>query len=373
MGRNNIEVKKMNRNSIYTYILKGSVVSKHEIAQSLQLSIPTVAQGLQDLQELSLVTEEGMLNSTGGRKAKGYMCIRDAKVAIGMDITENHISLVMLDLAGQIILSKRKRIEVHDDEKFYLALKNEVEELIENSGINRDRILGMGISLPAIVDETGQKIYALYEKMSISKEFYHIMTQYFEFPIILTNDANSSGKAELGLRGDYENSVYFSLSHTMGGAIFINGQLFGGNDQRGGEIGHMTLIPGGRQCYCGRKGCADAYCASKVLSDAVNGSIEDFFKQLEQGDEHCKQVWNEYLDYLALEVHNLHIVFDCYIVIGGYVGQYINHYIHDLRRRVQKIDTYIEDASFLQASALKYEAPAIGAASVFIEQFKEQV
>jgi len=373
MGRNNIEVKKMNRNSIFMYILKSSVVSKHEIAQSLQLSIPTVSQGLQELQELKLVTEEGMLDSTGGRKAKGYSCIRDAKVALGIDITENHINLVIIDLAEQVIQSRRKRIKLNDDESSYITLRDEVEVLIESSGINPDKILGMGISLPAIIDETGQKIFALYEKMNISKGFYHIIKKYFTFPVILANDANSSGKTAIGLKDNYENVVYFSLSYTMGGAIFIHGQLFGGNDQRGGEIGHMTLAPNGRQCYCGRKGCADAYCASKVLSDAAGGSLEEFFKRLGQEEEYCTQVWDEYLNYLALAVHNLHIVFDSDIIIGGYVGQYINPYMDDLRSRVQKIDIYIEDTSFLQASVLQYESPAIGAASVFIDQFKEQV
>ncbi|MDD3141808.1 MAG: N-acetylglucosamine repressor, partial [Lachnospiraceae bacterium] len=86
-----------------------------------------------------------------------------------------------------------------------------------------------------------------------------------------------------------------------------------------------------------------------------------------------ERIWDEYLYYLSIAIHNLHMAFDSDIIIGGYVGQYINRYMDELKSRVRKIDTYVGEASFLKASALKHEAPAIGAASVFIEQFIQQI
>jgi predicted NBD/HSP70 family sugar kinase len=373
MARNNIEVKKLNRNSIFTFLLGKEVVSKHDIAEKLKLSIPTVAQGLKELEELGLVSEEGALDSTGGRKARGYSGKGLARVALGVDITENHISMVILDLKGNVVSVKRKRMKVYDAESSYLELSEEIWALIKANKIETSTILGMGISLPAIIDENGQKINALYERMTISRDFYGIMSQYFSFPIKLVNDANSGGKAELRCRKDSENIIYLSLSHTLGGALLIRGQLFSGNSQRGGEIGHMTLIPGGRQCYCGRQGCLDAYCATKILEDAAEGDLEHFFENVSKKDELAMNIWNEYLDYLSIAIHNIHMVFDIDIVIGGNLGIYINDYLDELKSRVKKIDTYIDDVSFLKVSKLKYEAPAIGASSYFIESFINRV
>ena len=83
---NNLEVRKANRNRIYRYIHQKKQVSKQEIAHALRMSLPTVTQNLKDLMDQSLVTEAGMLESTGGRKAAAYscdfsvkMCIRDSR------------------------------------------------------------------------------------------------------------------------------------------------------------------------------------------------------------------------------------------------------------------------------------------------------
>jgi len=373
MVRNNIEVKKLNRNRIFNYLLAGEVVSKHDLAAALKLSIPTVAQGLKELEGLGLVSEEGALNSIGGRKARGFAGKELARVALGVDITENHISMVIVDLKGNVVSAQRKRMRIYDDERSYMELSENIQELITANKIETSTILGLGVSLPAIIDETGQKINDIYERMTISKDFYGIMSRYFAFPIHLLNDANSGGKAELRRRKNSDNIIYFSLSHTLGGALLIRGQLFSGANQRGGEIGHMTLVPGGRQCYCGRLGCLNAYCATKTLEDVACGSLEKFFENLQKKDKTCMEIWDEYLDYLSIAVHNIYMVFDIDIVIGGNLGIYINDYLDDLKLRVKKIDTYVDDVSFLKASTLKYEAPAIGAASFFIENFIDRV
>ncbi|WP_342759005.1 ROK family transcriptional regulator [Kineothrix sedimenti] len=374
MAKTNMEVKRMNRNTIFRYILKKDIVSKLDIAEALHLSVPTVAQGLMDLEEKGLVTEEGVFDSTGGRKAKRYSCIKAAKTALGVDITANHINIVMVDLAEQSIISVRKKFKIfYDNDTSYTVLKDEIEKVIYDSGVAYDSILGMGISLPAIIDKSGEVIYASYEKMKIDADFHHILSGHFSFPILLTNDANSGGRAEANLLEDVDDVIYFSLSQTVGGSIMINRQLFYGQNQRGGEFGHMTLMVDGPACYCGRKGCVDIYCSSVILSDETEGNLELFFRKVEEGEEKCVRIWDGYLDNLAIAVHNLYMVFDSDIIIGGYVGIHIGKYLEDLKERVKKIDTHVKNADFIRASKLKYEAPAIGAASIFIEEFRKQI
>ncbi|MGF6365923.1 putative NBD/HSP70 family sugar kinase [Aequitasia blattaphilus] len=369
MRLSNIEVKKMNRNSILQYMLKADAVQKNTIAEDIRLSFPTVTQGLKDLEEIGLIKEEGTLKSIGGRKAMSYRCVKDAKVALGLDITRNHINIVMINLAREIMYSRRVRMRIHDKAESYEKLKATIEEFIKESRIPEKKILGLGISLPAIIDETGTKMHALHEQMEISYRLYDIVKKWFSFPIILENDANSAGKAEMNFRGTKRESVYLFVSQTVGGAIIIDGNVFYGKMRRGGEFGHITLYPGGKPCFCGRKGCINAYCATKVLSDMTNDDLNLFFEGLEQKNEKYIKAWNQYLDDLALAIHDLNMAFDSEVIIGGYLGQYIGLYMEELRERVKKLDPFIEDLSFIIPAALKYEASAIGVADVFIEKF----
>lgn len=373
MGLSNIEVKKMNKISILHYMLKSEAVPKNSIAEDTHLSLPTVAQVLKELEEIGLIKEEGMLESIGGRKAKSYSCIKDAKVSVGVDITANHINIVIVDLAKQILYEKRVRIRLYDDPDSYHELQSIVTEAIYESRISQDKILGWGISLPAIIGATGSKIYAMHEQMDLSHQLYDIVKDWFPFPVCLENDANSAGKAEIALSGTDKDTIYFFISQSVGGAIILDGRVFYGKSQRGGEIGHMTLFPGGRPCYCGRIGCLNAYCSTKILSDITEEDLGKFFDRLKEKEKKCVEVWEEYLDHLALAVHNLNMAFDSEIVIGGYLGQYMKPYMKDLRERVQQIDKFLTDTSFMKQAVLKYEASAIGVAAVFIERFIEHI
>ena len=79
-----------------------------ELSQRLALSWPTILQNVKELVELGLVQEVGQYESTGGRKAKAYAPVREARLAIGLDLTGNHVSVVLVDLSGQVVRYQRK-------------------------------------------------------------------------------------------------------------------------------------------------------------------------------------------------------------------------------------------------------------------------
>lgn len=373
MGLSNIEVKRMNRNNILRYMLANGSNAKNTIAAALDLSIPTVAQCLKELQEQGLVEEEGTMKSIGGRKAMTFRAIPDAKIAVGVDITRNHANIVVTDLAMNVIHFSRKKIRMYDEAESYAQLHALIDAVIQESGVKMDRILGMGVSLPAIIDENGTKIYAMHEPMQISYHLYEIIKNWFPFPVSLGNDADSAGRAELIDRGVTDNRLFFFVSPSVGGSVFINGETFYGHNRRAGEFGHMTLVPDGKKCYCGRAGCVNSYCSTENLSDLTDGDLGEFFERLKKQDEICLKTWDKYLDYLALAIHNLMTSFDMDMVIGGYLGQYLGDYMDDLKNRVRKFDSYLTGSDFVQPARLKYEASALGAANIFLERYISEV
>lgn len=373
MGLNNIEVKRVNRNNLLRHMLSAEQISKSSAASALHLSIPTVTQCLNDLQAMGLAREEGAMDSIGGRKSMAYRCIKDAKVAVGVDITRSHVNIVVIDLALNLLYSERVNIRLYDKEESYEMLREIINNSIEESGVDTDSILGLGISLPAIIDETGTKILGMHEEMEITYHLYDVVNKWFPFPVYMQNDANSAGRAELKIRNSMENMVYFFVSMSVGGAIMINGEPVYGRYRRAGEFGHMTLIPGGRKCYCGRSGCVNAYCSTNLLAECADGNLQEFFQRLEDGDESCRELWEMYMNSLAQAIHNLIAAFDMTVIIGGYLGQYIGPYMRNLENRIEKMNYHLTDMPFIQQAVLKYEASAIGAAGIFVEQFLAEI
>ena len=363
-----MELKKINRNATYKFLYMHDPVSIQEIAYTLKMSLPTVTQNLKELQEKDLIVETGLLKSTGGRKAKAIAYNSIAKYAVGLDITQNHVGIVLIDLHGKLIKNIRIYYPFINSKEYFQGVGYYVQDFITNCKIENSRILGVGIALPAILSDDRQTVdYAsvIDLKGGSVKDF----SEFISYPCILSNDANAAGFAELWGEQYIQNSVYISLNNSVGGAIIIDKKIYIGQNQRGGEFGHMTIVPNGRTCYCGQKGCVDAYCSAKVLSDSTNGNIAEFFRLLKLNSEPQKTIWKEYAAHLAVTINNLRMLYDCNVILGGYAGAHMDDYIEYLRELVSKRNTFEVDGQYLHVCKYKLEATAVGAALQHVEIF----
>lgn len=365
-----MENKKANKARIAKFIYIKKETSKQEISQVLGLSMPTVLQNVKALIESGLVKEVGEYQSTGGRKAKALSIDGDYIYSIGLDITRHHISLVLVDAKGQLKFKERLRKDYENTMDYYASLGRSIEQFIQANTINEERILGVGISIPGIIDEKLSVLVRshILEVTNISLKNF---SQFIKFDTCFRNDANSAAYAELHIREG--NEIYLSLSNTVGGAISMNGQIYMGDYYKSAEFGHMIIQMNGESCYCGKKGCVDAYCSARVLAQHADDDIEVFFKELEIGNLSYKQVWSIYLDYLAVVITNLRMTFDCDIVLGGYVGGYLNHYMVELQQSILKYNNFEMDTSYVKSGKYKLEASAIGAGLEFIETYFDYI
>ena len=97
--------------------------------------------------------------------------------------------------------------------------------------------------------------------------------------------------------------------------------------------------------------------------------IGDFFEDLKSGNRKFIELWDKYLDYLAIVINNLIMVYDCRVIVGGYVGSFIEPYIDILREKVEKRNTFEVDCSYIEPCSYKLEASALGAALLQIDAF----
>ena len=261
---------------------------------------------------------------------------------------------------------RRVRMKFSPDASYCQELSVLTSEFLKDTEY-QERILGLGISIPGIIS---QKDHLLIKSHALQLENYSLsfLEQAFDLPVYFENDANAAMMAEDINR--YRNAIYLSLNNTLGGAFCIDGKLFQGENQKAGEFGHMILVPGGKKCYCGKAGCADAYCAASALTDEEQEmTLEQFMEKVEQKNTKTVEKWNQYLDNLAILISNLRMAYDTDIILGGEVGGYLSEYMIPLGEKVMAYNGFEHDVRYLKNCSYKREASAVGAAKHFLSEY----
>ena len=98
-------------------------------------------------------------------------------------------------------------------------------------------------------------------------DFKQEFAKYTDRPFVLSNDANAAAYGEFvygGARG-MNHFIMITLGTGVGSGIVVDGRLVHGSTGTAGELGHNILIPDGRRCSCGRKGCLEAYTSARGI------------------------------------------------------------------------------------------------------------
>jgi glucokinase len=102
-------------------------------------------------------------------------------------------------------------------------------------------------------------------------------------PTVMDNDANAGaiGEAEFGAGKGYSPLFYMTLSTGIGGGIYADGRVWRGADSYAGEIGHLTIRPGGPECLCGARGCFERMCSGLWLERDYGKPAKELMRDAE--------------------------------------------------------------------------------------------
>ncbi|SPT71258.1 N-acetylmannosamine kinase [Anaerobiospirillum thomasii] len=135
-----------------------------------------------------------------------------------------------------------------------------------------------------------------------------------------------------------------------------------GLNNRTGEVGHLTLVPNGRLCYCGKEGCVDPYLNESALLSGIDKNIEEFFINLNTNPSLNRlESYNRYIKYLAILINNLNNALDVKIILGGTIGPHLYDRLDILQNEIMRIASYPIDNIFLKPTIFEQPA-AFGAA-----------
>ena len=180
--------------------------------------------------------------------------------SIGIDIggTNTDIGLVRDD--GHCMAKKNLPTNKYFDASIYVSdICDQIKALMAENEVTA--IDGIGIAAPAGNFYTGCIENATNLNFKGVIDLAAMFHGHLDVPVVVSNDANAAAYGELvygGAKG-MKHFVMFTLGTGVGSGIVVDGKLVHGKTGGAGELGHAILIPEGRPCGCGRKGCLETY------------------------------------------------------------------------------------------------------------------
>ncbi|WP_461204943.1 ROK family transcriptional regulator [Clostridium sp. DL1XJH146] len=357
------QIREINRVKILNYIKNKETITKQRISKSLKLSIPTVTSVINQLIEDGFVSEAGVAKSTGGRKPVVLQFEKNAKYSIGVNIMTDRIQVLLVNLAMEEIedvnFTYNKALEF---ERVLEKLKSKIRVIMKKNKIDKNQVIGMGISLPGIVEEDALVLQNA-PNLNIRDFDFNSLKKELDIPLFIENEANVAALAEVKL-GNYKMArhvVYISITDGVGTGIVINHQIFKSINKKAGEFGHMRISNENKRCNCGRTGCWELYASKEALYciiEAKTGkrieNIDDIVEESLSNMDNYKDALQEYMDNVLIGIENIILALNPeYVIIGGEMGKY-----------EEALHKYIESTQNLKSSILEYEGTRIVFASL---------
>lgn len=186
------------------------------------------------------------------------------ETALGIDIGGTNTAYGIVDRNGNVIIEDSiERKDYGNAGEFAKKLSTGIRKLISESGNDLD-IKGLGIGAPNGNFYDGTIEFAPNLPWKGVVNFVELFKQYFDFPIILTNDAKAAAIGEMmyGAAKGMKNFILITLGTGLGSGFVANGELIYGHDGFAGELGHTHAVKDGRLCGCGRRGCLEQYASA---------------------------------------------------------------------------------------------------------------
>lgn len=379
-------MKSLNRSVILNIIREKGPISRADIAKLTKLTPPTVGNLVKELMYSEMVIETVLGESSGGRKPTMLTLNSNAFHVIGLDIGSHHLKVIITNMEGMLIKKEMYPMpEVVSNESLLDLLKKAISAIKTEAEITVDRIIGIGVGMHGIVDvENGISVFAPnlnLKNIEIKKQ----LEQEFNMLVQVDNDARAMSLGELwfGNGTGVDSLVCINVGRGVGAGIIIDGKLFRGHDNIGGEIGHMTIDLNGPKCSCGNNGCLQAFASGPAIAATAQKAAsvqesklatfelteidgEAVYQAAVEGDQLSQHILRQAGVYLGVGITNLiHMVNPERIIIGGGVSNAkefllpaINETIaqRGLTGSVQKTEILIskfgEDATAIGAIAL---------------------
>lgn len=198
------------------------------------------------------------------------------KVVAGVDIGGTNTVYGLVDTNGKVLAEGHlKTTDYPEINGFVKALGAGVKKLL--AGKKDLELAGIGIGAPDANYHRGTIEHAPNLAWKGIVPLGDLVKKELKVPVAVTNDANAAAMGEMVFGGakKMKDFIILTLGTGLGSGIVVDGKLVYGHTGFAGEVGHLTVVPGGRECGCGRKGCLEAYASASGLVKTASMMISE--------------------------------------------------------------------------------------------------
>lgn len=265
---------------------------------------------------------------------------KNLKYAVGVDLGGTFVKVALVSVEGRIVFTNKLPIGSQASKDIILnTIEKIIQMAIDEANINELDVIGIGLGTPGIVQDGvilgGSENLDGWENIDLSTYY----SQKFDLPVLVDNDANLMGLGEFyyGAAKNCTDVVFLTIGTGIGGAVIANGELYGGYQNRGTELGHIVVEHNGPDCNCGGKGCLEIYSSTTALirdySERTGKAINDLnghyiIKKFNENEENAIKCMQKHTDYLGHGVASFINTFAPQkVVIGGGISDAGQFYI----------------------------------------------
>ncbi|WP_119070830.1 ROK family transcriptional regulator [Aggregatilinea lenta] len=272
------QLREQNLTTILRTMKQTAPVSRAQLAALTQLNKTTVSSLVEELIGLGLIHETGLDTSGGGRPATLLELNPQAEHAIGVEIGDGFVLVVLCDLTGHIIWRGivETEFKAAPDDVITQAFAL-VDKAVVISRSHGEVLLGLGVVLSGIVDVDAGVL-----RFSPGFQWHDIpVGQLFEdhigLPVYVENNANAAAIGEhfFGAAHASADFIFILAGIGIGGGLFLNGDIYRGAVGMAGELGHANFMQGGNlPCRCGDRGCWETTANQMSLINRVRAALD---------------------------------------------------------------------------------------------------
>jgi predicted NBD/HSP70 family sugar kinase len=373
-------------------IRERTTVSRVELAEATGLTQATMTHAVRKLIALGFVHEVGTARSTRGTPRRLLELQPDARHMVGLQFDRYTALGVVVDLAGRVVAQTAMPGAGARDPGDVLAdYAERIEALLQDSGVPRDGVLGIGLATHGPQDREAGVLLTEYPAPAwrgypLAAE----LTAATGLPVRIENDATAAG---LGVQAQGSASSSFAvvfMSGGIGSGVILDGFPYRGVTSNGVELGHISVDALGATCGCGNRGCLEIIAGPNAVVRRAgevpglperlglgDGLLEDFMRigrAALAGDPDAAELIATAAQTLAVATVSLVNMFDVgRVVLAGRAFADLGPLYRDAIQEVLDRSVFMRQVHSVQVELADgvSQAPAIGGAAMVLRNFLE--
>lgn len=258
------------KRNIIAYMAVNGECTLSELTKELHISVPTITKLVQELIEENIVNDLGKVETPGGRRPNVFGLANSAIYFAGVNVARDNMTFVITDLQNNLIKEVTDNtFELQNRPQCLEKICSNIEHFIDTCGIDRSKILGLGVSIVGRVNPETGRSYMYFT--SNEESLRDIIQKRINMRVLLENDTRACCYAEYNCSRSKEESdvIYLHLGRGVAIGIVIDGKLYYGKNGFAGEFGHIPFFDNEKICACGKKGCLETEVSGIAIEEKI--------------------------------------------------------------------------------------------------------